>query len=84
MSKSTETRYGVARGESLIGPTFSTPEAMHQHHVWASEQARSIGLDPADLRLVTVEVETIVGRPHAYKEPEPEAESVPDFDAPSA
>lgn len=67
----TITKFGVARGEKLIGDTFEDVEAAKQHLANVEVTAASIGLE-SDVRIVTVEYTTTVGRPHVYKEPEPE------------
>lgn len=81
MAKETVTKYGVARGESIVGDLFDTPETMHRHHAFIEDSMRAAGLEP-DVRLVEVEVTTTTGRPRAYKEPvadeQPADEPAPD------
>lgn len=70
---STHTEYAVTRGEKVVGDTFRDVEVAKQHLAWVTGQMESIGLDP-DVKLSTIEVTVTRGRPHVYREPEPEVE----------
>lgn len=75
-----ELHYGVARGEKLIGDHWSDIATARGHLANIEGNMAQAGLE-SDVRLVTVEVETKIGRPHVYREPE---ESAPVEEAPEA
>jgi hypothetical protein len=72
MQNKTETLYGVARGEKIIGTLNRDVNLAIDALPGYNAQLESLGVD-ADARVVEVEVKTTYGRPKAYKAPEPEA-----------
>lgn len=63
------TKYGVARGETIVGNLFSTIDEARRHLTWVEQTGEQLGIEPGTHRLVTVEEKTTYGRPHAYTEP---------------
>lgn len=77
MKSRTDTKYGVARGEKVIGDILHDTYAEAEGRLLDMEGAmRYADLEP-DLRLVEIEVKTTYSRPHAAKAPEPGEITVP-------
>lgn len=82
LENSTVTKYAIARGQSLISDGYDDIDTAQRQFSHLEENARSLGIEP-DFRVVTVEVETKVGRPHVWKPeviedaPEPETPDLP-------
>lgn len=76
METKTETKFGVARGETLIHPAlFSDVLAAKNQMRVLNGQMESLGLEP-DIQLVDIVVKTTYGRPHPHKEPADEVAPV--------
>ncbi|ANJ26807.1 hypothetical protein [Agromyces aureus] len=73
MTSTTETVYGVARGQKILSGGFANVEGARAENAWYEKQAEGIGLKP-DTRVVTYDITTTVetGRPTTYVEPEPD------------
>ena len=70
----TETKYAVARRNSIISDGYDDVATAQQQLAHIEDTMRSVGLKP-DVHVVVVDVETSVGRPHAYVEPKPDEEN---------
>ena len=70
------TRYGVARGEKIIGLMFDAIDEAKEHFANVSAAMVSVDLEP-DVRLVEADYSVAVSKLRAYREPEPAAAPEP-------
>lgn len=68
---STSTKFGVARGEKIIGEVYPDIDTAKRQLAYIEESMRAADLDP-DVNIVTVEEKTTYGRPKVYSEAVPE------------